>query len=140
MRYKAYSQNNYYHIFNRGVSKMKLFKKDPDYRYFMYIISKNIFKHRIELDIGCVMPNHFHLFIKAPKISQTISKLLFSIQLPYAKYFNYNFDHSGHVFQGPYQFKEVFTEKSKQNVREYIRQNPVDAKLVEKPEDWPYFL
>lgn len=138
MRFAIYSQNNHIHIFNRGVSKMKIFKYDHDYRYFMFIISNYAYKYNIDLRKVCVMPNHFHLLIKCPKSSKNISKFMQLLQISYARYFNKQYNHSGHVFQGQYKFTVLSTPGSLKYIKNYIYQNPVRAGLVKNPEDWPY--
>lgn len=138
MRFGIYSTNNYLHIYNRGVSKKKIFKHDHDYRYFWYFISKYIHRFNLKIEKGCIMPNHFHFLIKCPKSSKVLSKFMQLLQISYARYFNKTYDHSGHVFQGQYKFAVFFNDSSLNQIKKYIDQNPVKAGLVKNPEDWPY--
>ncbi|MFC1599675.1 transposase [Patescibacteria group bacterium] len=128
----------HYHVYNRGVSQRKIFLNEADYRFFMYKIAFYKLKYSIELITYCLMPNHFHLLLKSGQETIKVSKFMHGLQLSYAKYFNRNYSHKGHVFESRYHFKEVVTPKSLMNVIDYIRQNPVKKKLVVAPEEWPY--
>ena len=54
----------------------------------------------------------------------------------YARYFNYRYKASGHVFQGPYEAEPVVTDEHLLESQRYIANNPVKAGLCERPEDW----
>ena len=54
----------------------------------------------------------------------------------YARYFNYRYKASGHVFQGPYEAEPVVTDEHLLESQRYIANNPVNAGLCERPEDW----
>ena len=82
--YKNFIENEYFHIYNRGVGKMNIFLDDQDKSVFMSRLHENIYpeKAKLEINIGgkkkkierkllpsnsfelvsfCLMPNHFHL-------------------------------------------------------------------------------
>ena len=138
MRFPTYTKNKFYHIYNRGVSKMKICRRDEDYRYFIYLISKYKRIARIKIDEGCIMPNHLHLLVQSPRTHKNISKFMQRIQQCYSRYYNREHGHKGHVFESVYQHNELSTTSSIEYVKNYIINNPVKAKLVKKPEDWPY--
>lgn len=53
----------HYHIFNRAVGDELLFREDIDYTYFLNKIERFILPVA-DLISYCLIPNHFHLFIK----------------------------------------------------------------------------
>ncbi|MFC1599658.1 transposase [Patescibacteria group bacterium] len=132
------SKNVYYHVFNRGVSKMKIFKDDPDYKFFMLKISRLIVRDKMHIVRFCVMPNHFHFLLKNNHEARLISSFMKSLQLSYAKYFNCKYDHSGHVFQGNYNLVYIKSQGDFERIKKYIFNNPVKAGLVKEPKDWRY--
>jgi len=138
MRKPEIRKNIVYHIYNRGVSKRRIFKDDQDYRFFIYRILYYKKKYNIELISYCVMPNHFHLLVKSPYKDNCIASFMKSLQLSYAHYFNSRCKHSGHVFEGSYKNKEVNTQTYLAKIISYIAMNPVRKKFVKSPEDWPY--
>lgn len=117
---------------------MKLCRHDEDYRYYIYLVSKYKRLFGIKINEGCIMPNHLHLLIQSPRSHKNISKFMQRIQQCYSRYYNKTYDHSGHVFESVYQHKELSTSSSIKYVKNYIIQNPVKARLVKKPENWPY--
>lgn len=132
------AKNVYYHVFNRGVSKMKIFKDDCDYKFFMLKISRLKVRDKMHIVKFCIMPNHFHFLLKNDHSAKFISKFFQSLQLSYAKYYNYKYEHSGHVFQGAYTNVFIKSEAHFNYIKKYILNNPVEAGLVKKPSDWPY--
>lgn len=134
----------HYHIFNRGVAKMKIFNNFYDYnRFFKCILYYQIDSQKprfsvftpetheldsskkiVDLVSYCFMPNHFHLLLKQVKeggISEFISKISNS----YTKYFNIKNNRVGPILQGD--FKAVHIESNEQllHVSRYIHLNPL---------------
>lgn len=140
MRYPALKHKMPYHIVNRGVNKMKLFKKPEDYLAFLSKLHELQRKYSMQIAIACLMPNHFHLLLWHNKTSKFISLFMKGLQQSYAQRFNLLYKHSGHVFESHYKHKEKRTARSYANAINYIRNNPVKDELVENPEDWPYLI
>lgn len=132
------SKNVYYHIFNRGASKMKIFKNDSDYKFAMLKISRLKTKYKMDIEVFCLMPNHHHFLLKNNYKAEYISKFMQGFQLAVAKFFNWKYNHSGHVFQGAYEMKIIQSQADFNRVKKYILNNPVEAGLVKNPKDWPY--
>lgn len=150
--------DQFYHIYNRGVEKRRIFENRRTYTRFLQALSyyqlegpkpkfSNFIKYKsFELNptkkiVGiicyCLMPNHFHFLLKQLKeggVSEFIGKLTNS----YTKYYNIKFDRIGPLLQG--QFKAVLIESDEQlvHVSRYIHLNPVSSFLVKKPEDYEW--
>ena len=56
--------NELYHIYNRGNNKQQLFFSDEDYMAFLGKLRFNVVPH-CDLLTWCIMPNHFHLMVRA---------------------------------------------------------------------------
>lgn len=130
--------NRAYHVYNRGVSKQKIFKKDADYKYFIFRIAYYKLKYKINIVIFCVMPNHYHFLFDVGNKPRNVALFMQCIQHTYSCYFNREHNHVGHVFQGRYKRRTIKSEADFKYVFNYIRTNPVKDGLVKKPEDWPY--
>jgi putative transposase len=144
-----------YHIYNRGVSKMEIFRSGRDYKRFINLIDyyrfanlplrfshfqKLSIKEReainflsngkvVEVIAYCLMPNHFHLILK--QISDKgISTFLSRVSNSYARYFNLKNAHSGHLLEG--NFKAVRVENDEQliHLSRYIHLNPVTSFII----------
>ncbi|OGY67554.1 MAG: hypothetical protein A3H63_00835 [Candidatus Harrisonbacteria bacterium RIFCSPLOWO2_02_FULL_45_10c] len=136
-----------YHIYNRGVEKRKIFLEDEDYLRFI----ENLYEFNDELsalnkyyrqpyEIGsrnkereilveilafCLMPNHFHLFIRQ-KNGSGISRFIQKLSIGYSMYFNKKYKRIGPLFQG--KFKAVLVNQDKHFIHLpfYIHLNPLD--------------
>src|SRR3989344_1972051 len=131
---KQYLENGYYHIYNRGVEKRKIFLDRQDYSVFLsylkeYLSPKdenalysilsddsstlqekdrarkllrmNNFLQEIILLAYCLMPNHFHFFVKQ-KSAGSIDKFMNSLGTRYTMYFNKKYKRVGSLYQGVY--------------------------------------
>jgi len=80
-------ENAFFHIFNRGLNKQKIFIDNQDYVTFLkrlVILKKDKeFDHSIYAYV--LMPNHFHLLIQTRKNS--ISQIMTSLLTSYSMYF-----------------------------------------------------
>lgn len=119
----------YYHIFNRGVEKRKIFNNKRDYLRFsnsMILLntenpSKMSFE-RIDVDehpldderlvdiiAYCLNSNHFHFILKENK-ENGIATFIKKICTSHAMYFNKKYERSGVLFQG--RFKSVHIDSN----------------------------
>jgi len=76
------------------------------------------------------MPNHFHLVIKLRDDLEGISKFMRAYMTSYVMYFNRKYRRVGHLFQSPFQARRIEDDRDLHKVIEYIKQNPVEAKLI----------
>ncbi|OHA24386.1 MAG: hypothetical protein A3D50_00005 [Candidatus Taylorbacteria bacterium RIFCSPHIGHO2_02_FULL_44_12] len=118
--------NEYYHIYNRGAHKSPIFLDKIDYQrflYLLYIANSNkplhfyILKQSdaflcerqdqyVDIVAYCLMPNHFHIAVKEI-VEGGISRFVHKLCTAYVMYYNFKYDHSGTIFQGPYNAKHV---------------------------------
>ncbi|MDR2150285.1 MAG: transposase, partial [Spirochaetaceae bacterium] len=85
----------------------------------------------------CIMGNHFH-FLITPEKGQSLSEILKWIKMVFAIRWNKKHNKTGHFWGDRFYSREIKDEKDFWTVFEYIDQNPVVAKLVQKPEQWQY--
>jgi putative transposase len=120
----------------RGNGKMCIFLDDGDYREFVYLLSDVLEDFKVECWNFCAMPNHFHATLQPsqPNLSTAIARL----NSRYAQWWNRRHQRVGHVFQGRFKDQIVDHEKYLMSLSRYVVQNPVRAKLVNRPEDWAW--
>ena len=41
--YKEFAKNEIYHVYNRGVGKMNIFKDEEDFKVFLFRLKENLF-------------------------------------------------------------------------------------------------
>jgi len=128
---------NYYHILNRGNNKQRIFFVRENYLFFLRRLKAGLQKYGTELICYCLMPNHFHLILKEV-IERGISNLMLALQTSYAKAINKRYDRAGHLFQGT--FKSIHIDRNEYllHLSRYIHINPVEAGLLQRPEDWEF--
>ena len=124
-------ENAFYHVFNRGLNKQKIFLSDNDYYFFLRKLNDLKKKYDHSIYAFCLMPNHFHISIQTRKTP--ISKIMSSLSTSYSMYFNRIYSHFGPVFQN--RFKSILIESNSYFLKlsQYIYLNPVKAGLVSDP-------
>jgi putative transposase len=150
--------SEYYHIYNRGNSKKKIFLDDEDYLRFVKLLylcnsNKNI-NFRLDIvekkisawdfkkgdsivSIGAwvLMPNHFHIYITGSRslasgeFNNTITIFLQKLSTAYAKYFNTKYGHTGSLFEGKFKAVHVKDDIQSKYLFSYIHLNPI--KLIQ---------
>lgn len=150
MRKGLLSVNSYYHIYNRGTEKRRIFLVEKDYQRFLSslficngskpvdlkIQGKTLLESLrndrgetiVDICAYCLMPNHFHLLVHE-KIEGGISKFMQKLQIAYTMYFNKKNERSGALFQGKYKLSIAETDNYLKYLIAYIHLNPV--KLIE---------
>lgn len=151
----------FYHIFNRGISRQPVFLNRKDYRrlfeltkfyrlvdypirYSKFLLlpkeeRKKFFKTMRKADkvvkviCFCFMPNHFH-FLLCQEREGGISGFIRNLEISYTRFFNIKHERIGPLFQG--QFKAVRIEGEEQliHVSRYIHLNPLTSYVVKRPE------
>ena len=137
---KKYGEEQYYHVYNRGVDKQPIFKEEDDYWYFLSLFKRHLslevetnsagyqfknYKNEVELIAFCLMPNHYHLlcYLKDPN---GLRRLMQSVMTAYTMYFNKKYNRVGSLYQGIFLAAHVSTDEYLWHVSRYIHLNPVD--------------
>ena len=127
----------YYHIYNRGVEKRKIFASNENCRFLLRRIKEFLPEYPLTFMAYCLMPNHYHFLFRAEEdggIAPFIQRLFNS----YTQAFNKQEKRSGTLFES--RAKSILIDESSYlfHICRYIHLNPVLAGLVIKPEDWLY--
>ena len=143
---REFTENAYYHVYNRGVEKRVIFLDEQDYTVFLgllkkYLVGENYNKanrHKavtigseVQLLAYCLMPNHFHLLLY--QVSQEgVAKLMRRVTTGYVMYFNSRYARVGGLFQGRYRASRINADAYLHHISRYIHLNP------EQHQTWPY--
>jgi REP element-mobilizing transposase RayT len=136
-RFIPITNNEWYHVYNRGNDRRQLFHDGADYRAFLDTMSSALVRYRVERLAYVLMPNHFHFILKQQP-EGSLPRMMDALGTSYAKRFNLRHSHSGHVFEGRYRYAHIPSDEALLNVVRYVHLNPVRAQLVGRPEDWKY--
>lgn len=123
-----------YHITSRGIRRNPLFGEDDDRYKYLSLLAEVKEKYPFDLQAYCLMTNHTHIQLQTSDFPP--EKIMQTLNLRYAKYFNKKYSYSGHVFDNRY-FRELIDSiEYELQVSKYIHLNPLKAGLVKKPEDY----
>jgi putative transposase len=125
-----------YHVTSRGNARQSVFLSDEDRRRFLELLGMVVDRFHWNCHAYCLMDNHYHLMIETPE--GNLSRGMRQLNGIYTQKFNWSHQRTGHVFQG--RFKAILVEKDSYllELSRYVVLNPVRAKIVENPEDWPW--
>ncbi|MDD4289653.1 MAG: hypothetical protein PHH83_00045 [Patescibacteria group bacterium] len=148
----------FYHIYNRGVDKRKIFYCRRDYLFFINRI--NFYRRVTGVIIVsyCLLPNHYHFILREPPHPMgglppigwgyktnvnpfsnfKIPKFMGLLANSYTKYFNNKKGRSGRLFEFVFKSREINKENQLSNVVNYIIFNPLKHGLVNNQKDWKY--
>ncbi len=160
-----FTNQEIYHIFNRGIAQAPIFLSFRDHQRFTNLIdyyrfNPNLsFSHYNRLDketrmqylenlkkagvpiveilAFCLMSNHYHLLLKQIK-DDGIKLFVSNLQNGYAKYFNTRHERSGSLFQSMFKAIRVETDEQLLHLSRYIHLNPSTSFLIE-PENLPSY-
>ena len=146
-----FTNNEYYHVFNRGVDKRIIFNTQEQQAYFLsrlrllnttdsrkYITNKRSrYKNKEILGEGeslvsivayCLLPNHFHLLIKQ-NVDNGISQFMQRLGTAYTMFFNQQENRSGSLFQGKFKATHLSGDFALPILSAYINLNYVHHKI-----------
>src|SRR3990167_5084236 len=125
-----------YHITSRGNEQKSIYVNDSDRRYFIALLEQTLKRFNWICYSYCLMDNHYHLLIET--VDPTLSKGMRYLNGVYTQRMNREYSRVGHLLQG--RFKAIIVEKESYLLElcRYIVLNPVRAKLVKMPEEYPW--
>jgi len=112
--------------------------------YLLKQLRLNNFTDEIILLAYCLMPNHFHLFVK--QHSETaIDSFMQSLCTRYTMYFNRRYKRVGSLFQGVYKAVRIETDEQFLHLSRYIHKQALNLQgetlepQIDKPSSYPEF-
>jgi Transposase and inactivated derivatives len=120
----------------RGVNRCAIFLEDADYRRFLRVLSVAVELSGCHVLAYCLMPNHVHLVLRTGE--EQIGQVMKRIGVRYVGWFNLKYLRVGHLFQDRFRSEPVDTDSYLVTLLRYLWNNPVEAGLVERAEDYPW--
>lgn len=146
----CYNLEMFYHVYNRGNSKQKIFKDAEDYKRFMLLLylcnndkkfkikdlltrkDKNLYNYPIEkkkLSICAyvLMSNHYHLLlnVKDESKNEEVGQFIKKLSVGYSAYFNKKYNRTGTLFETSYKSVPVDSDEYLKYLFSYINLNPI---------------
>lgn len=147
LRKQSFAPGEFYHLYNRGTEKRKIFLDEQDYKHFLFLmyicnttksielrnVGVNFDREENIVDIGayCLMPNHFHILIQE-KVEGGISKYMLKLMTSYSMYFNKKYERTGKLYEGVFKSTHADSDQYLKYLYSYMHLN--SAKIIDK--DW----
>lgn len=123
-----------YHVMNRGTARQATFLNDGDYQSFLQTLGEANRQWGIEVYAYCLMKNHYHVCLSTPK--GNLARVMRHVDGLYTQRFNRSRQRDGSLFRGRYKAILIDADQYLAQVVRYIHLNPVQASIVQMPEDY----
>lgn len=150
---KFYIPDAYYHLYNRGVNKQRIFIDSADFAVFLNLLKRYLdtqptkdnrgreylwLHPKIELLAFCLMPNHYHLLIYQHE-AEAITQLIRPVATAYSLYFNKKYKRRGPLFESRYKASTINKDEYLHHISRYIHLNPDEYRKWEFS-SLPYYI
>ncbi len=153
MRNLEFTNEEYYHVYNRGVNGHTIFETPNDFQRFynsMFLFNNKNYKLRagksilydlhtidqpknilnydekfVEIIAYILLPNHFHFFLKQ-KADAGVSKFIHKISRSNSRYYNSKYNRTGPLLDGRFKAKHIDNEAHYEHLLRYIHLNTLD--------------
>ena len=126
-----------YHVLNRAVARLPLFRKEADFDAFERIMQQALEQRPTRLLAWCLMRNHWHMVIW-PKEDGELTA--FVRWLSHTHAMRWHVAHRtvgcGHLYQGRFKSFPVQRGEHLLTVCRYVERNALTAGAVKRAEDW----
>jgi putative transposase len=126
-----------YHVLNRSVGRMHLFRRDADFEAFERILLQAHERHSLRILSYCLMSNHWHLVVWTQQDGQLTA---FFRWLTHTHAMRWRVAHHtvgyGHLYQGRFKSFPIQRDDHLRTVCRYVERNALTAGLVKNAEDW----
>lgn len=121
----------------QGINRSYIFDSEIDIKFYIKNMYKMQEKYNVIVIAYCIMHNHAHILIKAEEIN-SLSRYMHNLNTIYGQYYNKKYNRVGYVFRDRYKAEGIYNEEQLNNCINYIYNNPVKARICNKPEDYKF--
>lgn len=126
----------FYHVISRGNARQNIFLSDSDFQRYLAYLGEYQRLYRFRIFAYVLMTNHVHLLLETSKTP--LSKIMQRLNSRFSLSFNRIHLRIGHVLQGRYQALLCDKESYLLELTRYLHLNPVRAKIVRRPDEYPW--
>ena len=128
------AEPGFFHIFARGYGKLAIFRDRADREAYLGLFGRTVVDFGWSCLAYCLMDNHVHLLLGVKDANLGAGMQRFHGR--YGQMFNRRHGRMGHLFQGRYGAVRIKSDEQMWAVVNYIVNNPVEAGLCSRPEEW----
>jgi len=135
---RQWEPRSFYHLTSRGSNRGRLFWDDADYRSYVHRLDAGARKFHVEGHGYCLMPNHVHLWVRAPDVADRLSAFMQWLNGGYSRRTSIRYGRCAHLFENRFHSEPILRDAHLLEVARYLARNPVDAALCAAPEEWAW--
>jgi len=124
------------HVLSRGNNKQVIFTDDRDHEKYLEMMGDTLDRFAVSCHAYCLMNTHTHLLLSPGAFP--LSRMMQHLNSHYCQWFNARHARVGHVLQGRYKCRLVEGPVYFLHALRYLALNPVVARCVSEPVDWPW--
>lgn len=145
---KPFEVGEWYHCYNRGVDRRRVFQSPRDYQRFLQALylsnsaraihqndvgslpHESIFTQQrgdplVSIAAYCLMPNHFHVVMQEI-IEGGITSFMQKVGTAYTMYFNIRNERTGNLFLKPFRARHITHDAYFMHIPNYVHFNPAE--------------
>ncbi len=126
----------WYHVMNRGIARQSIYQNESHRLLFLSLLQEVNFRYHVQIHAYCLMGNHYHLLLRT--LHANLDQVMRHLNGVYTQQYNLSVQKDGALFRGRYKSCLIEAESYLIETSRYIHLNPVVAKIVDKPEDYPW--
>jgi REP-associated tyrosine transposase len=126
-----------HHVVQRGHNRQVVFAEPADYRYYLDTLTEFKAAFGVRVYAFCLMTNHVHLLL-APDTRAGMGQLMKRLAGRQTRYHNRAEGRRGTLWESRYKSSPVQTDGYLLACIRYIELNPVRARMVAAPEQYPW--
>lgn len=121
----------------RGHSRGPVFFGEDDYHVFLHCLKATSGRYGCSIHAYVLMTNHYHLLVSPPE-ARALPAMIQALGRLYVRHVNGRYGRSGTLWEGRYKASLVDAEDYLFTCMRYIENNPVRARMVRTPQDYPW--
>ena len=125
-----------HHVTQRGNRCQTVFFGDDDYRLYVELLGEHCRARKVAIWAWCLMPNHVHLILVPPS-AEAMTMAIADTHRRYSFLVNRRQGWRGNLWQGRFGSCAMDEPQALSALR-YVERNPDRARLVSRPQDWPW--
>jgi len=125
-----------YHVTSRGDRRESIFIDSEDRLGLLTVVAEAMRRFDAEILAYCLMGNHYHFVVHTRQAN--LSRLMRHVNGVYTRAFNQRHGLVGHLFQGRFKSIHVDRDAYLMELCRYVELNPVRAKMIASPAEWPW--
>jgi putative transposase len=125
------------HVIQRGNNRQAIFFEDRDYGLYHEWLAYAAREHGCAVHAYVLMTNHVHLLV-TPSDAESLPRMMQSLGRRYVRMINARYRRTGTLWEGRFKAAPLDSDAYFFSCCRYIELDPVRARMVQGPEDYPY--